>query len=292
MEFKEKLRRYQDLTESAIDKLLPPASTRPSLIHEAMRYSMQAGGKRLRPVLALATCELFGKLETAIPAAISLECIHTYSLIHDDLPALDNADLRRGLATCHKKFDESTAILAGDALLTYAFQLLSKSYAHTPELAVKLLALLSDTAGSEKLIGGQVEDILGETRSLDAGELEFIHKNKTSALIEASLLMGALVGNANQEQLDLIRSYGKKIGLSFQVTDDILDATSDSETLGKDVGNDAALNKTTYITLYGLEKSRQIATELTQDAIAICKTLPGDTTFLEGLANYLDKRIN
>lgn len=292
MEFKEKLRRYQDLTESAIDKLLPPASTRPARIHEAMRYTMQAGGKRLRPVLALATCELFGNIEQATPAAIALECIHTYSLIHDDLPSLDNADLRRGLATCHKKFDESTAVLAGDALLTYAFQLLSKSYADKPELAVKLLALLSDTAGSEKLIGGQVEDILGETRTLNAEELEFIHKNKTSALIEASLEMGALAGGASEDQLGIIREYGKKIGLSFQVTDDILDATSDTETLGKDVGNDAALNKTTYITLYGLERSREIASELTEKAIEDCQKLPGDSSFLQGLATYLNKRIN
>lgn len=257
-----------------------------------MRYSMLAGGKRLRPVLALATSELFGDVEQAIPAAIALECIHTYSLIHDDLPSLDNADLRRGLATCHKKFDESTAVLAGDALLTYAFQLLSKSYADNPALALRLIAQLSDTAGSEKLIGGQVEDILGETRSLNADELEFIHKNKTSALIEASLEMGALVGGASNSQLKTIRNYGKKIGLSFQVTDDILDATSDAETLGKDVGNDAALNKTTYITLYGLEKSREIARELTQDAIAACEQLPGDTSFLQGLAEYLNTRIN
>ncbi len=292
MEFKENLQRYQDRIEKSIDSFLPSATTRPARIHEAMLYSMKAGGKRLRPVLALSACELFADSENAMPAAIALECLHTYSLIHDDLPSIDDGDLRRGKPTCHKQFDEATAVLAGDALLTYTFQLLARSYGKTPELATQLIDLIADTAGSEKLIGGQMEDILGENSQLDEEGLKFIHLNKTSALIEASLEAGARVGGATPEQLDSIRTYGRCIGLCFQVVDDILDATSDEATLGKNIGSDEALEKTTYISLYGLEKSRSIASDLSEQAIEACNQLPGDPSFLIGLVTYLSSRIN
>lgn len=292
MEFKEKLRGHQDRIEKAIDRYLPAPSTRPSRIHEAMLYSMKAGGKRLRPVLALAACDLFADSEAALPAAIALECLHTYSLVHDDLPSIDDGDLRRGNPTCHKQFDEATAVLAGDALLTYSIQLLCRSYRSQPEIALKLVDILSDTAGSEKLIGGQMEDILGESAAVDEEGLKFIHLNKTSALIEASLEMGAVVGKATSSQIQSIRAYGRSIGLAFQVIDDILDATSDAATLGKDIGSDANLEKTTYISLYGLEKSRAIAEELSAQAIESCHELPGDAPFLVGLAKHLSSRLS
>ncbi|MBC2607801.1 polyprenyl synthetase family protein [Pelagicoccus albus] len=292
MEFKEKLRAYQTEIESAIEEYLPTAQTRPSHIHEAMLYSLRAGGKRLRPILVLAARELFGGEAIAMPAAISVESLHTYSLIHDDLPSIDDGDLRRGKPTCHKQFDEATAVLAGDALLTYAFQLLAKHYGDSPEICTKLVAELSDTAGSERLIGGQMEDILGEGAPLSEDTLNFIHLNKTSALIECCLVMGGIVGQADAGQIESLRAYGREIGIAFQIIDDILDATSDEATLGKNTGSDAEMEKTTYVKLHGLEKSRQLAAQRTGRAIELCSELPGDTSFLEGLASYLENRLN
>lgn len=292
MEFKEKLRGYQREVESAVDQYLPAEGTRPSRIHEAMLYSVRAGGKRLRPVLVLAAKNLFANEIDAMPAAIAVECLHTYSLIHDDLPSIDNADLRRGEATSHKKFDEATAVLAGDALLTYAFQLLARHYADSPEVCAKLVAELGETAGSERLIGGQMEDILGEGAPLSEDTLNFIHLNKTSALIECCLVMGGIIGGASAEDLAALRAYGREIGIAFQIIDDVLDATSDEATMGKSIGSDAELDKTTYVKLHGLERSRELAAARTQEAIRICQGLPGDTEFLVGLANYLQNRLN
>ncbi len=290
MEFKEKLSTYVQEIENAFETLLPAESTRPSRIHEAMRFSLSAGGKRIRPALVLAASELFGDSIKAIPAAVAVECLHTYSLIHDDLPSMDDSDLRRGRPTCHNQFDEATAVLAGDALLTYAFQLLSRHYSEPAETGLRLIQILSETAGSERLIGGQMEDILGEERSLSEDELDFIHLNKTSALIEASLEMGATIGGANHEQIEAVRSYGRCIGLGFQIVDDILDATSDSQTMGKTVGADAASNKSTYVSIHGLEKSREYATALAKEAYQICDEL--DAGFLKDLAMYLNLRTN
>ncbi|MDQ8202141.1 farnesyl diphosphate synthase [Pelagicoccus sp. SDUM812003] len=291
MEFKEKLRAYQSQVESAIGEYLPAEGTRPSRIHQAMRYSMQAGGKRLRPVLVLSAAELFAGKTDPTPAAIAVECLHTYSLIHDDLPSIDNADLRRGAATSHKQFDEATAVLAGDALLTYAFQLIARHYKSQPSLCAGLVSELSETAGSERLIGGQVEDILGEGAPLSEDTLNFIHLNKTSALIECCLVMGGIIGEASDAQRDTLRAFGREIGIAFQIIDDILDATSDAETLGKNTGSDAELEKTTYVKLHGLQRSRDIAHQRTQKAIQLCQSLPGDTSFLVGLASYLENRI-
>ena len=292
MEFKEKLRAYQSEVESAVDQYLPAEGTRPSRIHEAMLYSMRAGGKRLRPVLVLAANKLLNSPLDAMPAAIAVECLHTYSLIHDDLPSIDNADLRRGKPTSHKRFDESTAVLAGDALLTYAFQLLTRHYAETPDICAKLVSELAETAGSQRLIGGQVEDILGEGAPISEDTLNFIHLNKTSALIECCLAMGGIIGGASEEQLEALRSYGREIGIAFQIIDDILDATSDEATMGKSIGSDAALDKTTYVKIHGLEKSRELAAERTQKAISICETFPGESEFLVGLASYLENRLS
>ena len=290
MEFKEKLAAFRSRIVSAIDQFTPASNTRPSRVHEAMRYSLSAGGKRIRPALVLASSELFESQANALPAAVAVECLHTYTLIHDDLPAMDDSNLRRGVDTCHIRFDEATAILAGDALLTYAFELLAKSYSSEPSLAVELIMTLSETAGSQKLIGGQMEDMIGENHSISETELEYIHLNKTSALIEASLNMGAAIGGANDDERRSISEYGRCIGLGFQIMDDILDATSDSKTMGKTVGADAAANKTTYVSVHGLQESKSRLASLTNRAREICDQL--HAPFLEQLATYLNERTH
>ncbi len=290
MEFKEKLDAYVEQVEQAFDTLLPPATTRPSQIHQAMRYSLTAGGKRIRPALALAVAERFDPEVDALPAAVAIECLHTYTLIHDDLPAMDDSPLRRGVPTCHIQFDEATAVLAGDALLTYAFELLATHYAAIPEIAVALVKTLSETAGSQRLIGGQMEDILGEERDLDPDELEFIHLNKTAALIETSLEMGAIIARASPARVQAVKTYGRCIGLGFQIMDDLLDATSDADTMGKAVRADVAARKATYVAIHGLDKSRVALAELTEKACAISDSL--DAPFLRSLATYLNERVH
>lgn len=288
----EELQRHVATVERGLDRHLPPATSQPERLHRAMRYSLEAGGKRLRPVFVLATAELFGAPEdAAVPAAVAIECIHTYSLIHDDLPCMDNDDLRRGRATVHKAFDEATALLAGDALLTHAFGLLSTAYATSPALARALVAELADAAGSRRLIGGQMEDLLAEkSASATAEQLDFIHLNKTAAMIEAALVMGALVGGAGEAAQQSLRQAGRNIGLAFQIVDDVLDATADSATLGKTAGKDAKADKTTYVKLHGLEASRRIARELSASAIATLAALPGNTQFLRALVESMAAR--
>jgi geranylgeranyl pyrophosphate synthase len=292
MDFSTKLNDFVLQTEQALAKLLPPASTRPARIHEAMRYSLQAGGKRLRPVLLLGAAELFaGEKYPPLPAAVAIECVHTYSLIHDDLPCMDNDDLRRGRPTCHKAFDEATALLAGDALLTYAFELLSQHYPAEP--GFKLVRELSDAASSRRLIGGQMEDLLAE-RKTDAttDQLEFIHLNKTAAMIEAALVMGGLTSQASETELVGLRRFGRELGLTFQIVDDILDATADSATLGKTAGKDAKAGKTTFVKLHGLDGARRFAREHTETALAALAALPGDTAFLRQLVEAMLTRKN
>lgn len=293
MDFTQQFQHFLARVEQGLQTQLPAAGTRPARLHTAMRYSLEAGGKRLRPVLALAAAELFGAHTDALPAAVALECIHTYSLIHDDLPCMDDDDLRRGRPTAHKAFDEATALLAGDALLTHAFLLLAKAYRAAPALANALVRELGDAAGSERLIGGQMADLLGERQQApSAEELEFIHLNKTAAMIEASLVMGGLCGGAAPEQAEVLRKVGRATGLAFQVIDDILDTTADSATLGKTAGKDEASDKTTYVKLYGLQKSREIAHTLTADAVAGLRLLPGDTAFLTKLIQDMESRIS
>jgi geranylgeranyl pyrophosphate synthase len=289
MDFPAELNRQIARVERGLDQHVPAAQTRPARLHTAMRYSLEAGGKRLRPVLLLAAAELFppsfpGNATDPVPAAVAIECVHTYSLIHDDLPCMDNDDLRRGRPTAHKAFDEATALLAGDALLTHAFVLLATAYAARPTLAHALVRELADAAGSRRLIGGQMEDLLAEKKA-DATpeELEFIHLNKTAAMIEAALTMGGLVGGAPEPGLAALRSCGRHLGLAFQIIDDILDATSDSATLGKTAGKDARAGKTTYVKLHGLEASRRIADGHTAAAQAALAEIGGDRTFLSAL---------
>lgn len=290
MNFAEQLAGYITRVEKGLEQLLPGGSERPVRLHEAMRYAAQGGGKRLRPVMTLAAAEVFGAAgNTALPAAIAVECIHTYSLVHDDLPCMDNDDLRRGRATTHKAFDEATALLAGDALLTHAFFLLAENY--SGELPRNLIRELADAAGSRRLIGGQMEDLLAEKRT-DAtqDELEFIHLNKTAAMIEAALVLGGLVGHANKDDLGSLRLGGRHLGLAFQIIDDILDATADTATLGKTAGKDAKADKTTYVKLHGLDRARQLATEQTEKAVAAFSRLPNGAVFLVELTRQLTSR--
>jgi geranylgeranyl pyrophosphate synthase len=281
--------------EAGIERLLPAADEPSRRLHTAMRYSMQAGGKRLRPVLVLAASRLFDPegATDALPAAVAVECVHTYSLVHDDLPCMDDDDLRRGRPTAHKTFDEATALLAGDALLTRAFAILAESYPLNPALAVSLVAELADAAGSRRLIGGQMEDLLAEkARGADAQGLQFIHLNKTAAMIEASLAMGAMCGGAPQASVGALREAGRELGVAFQIVDDILDGTSDSATLGKTAGKDARAGKATFVSVHGLDGARRMARERSDRAIAALRALPGDPAFLTALAESLVGRTH
>lgn len=292
MDFTAELKGLVAQVEEGIQRLLPPATAPSARLHEAMRYSMTAGGKRLRPVLVLAASRLAGPPRAdAVAAAVAVECVHTYSLVHDDLPCMDNDDLRRGRPTAHKAFDEATALLAGDALLAQAFVILSSSYRHEPALACALVGELSGAAASTRLVGGQMEDLLAEGRPvLGPDALRFIHLNKTAAMIEASLAMGGLCAGLDTPELDALRVAGRQLGLAFQVVDDVLDATADTATLGKTAGKDARAGKATYVSVHGLESARRIARELSDDAIGRLAALPGDTRFLTSLAESLVHR--
>ena len=291
MDFTAQLESYRQRVERGIEELTPPADTRPARLHEAMRYSLQAGGKRLRPVLLLATADTFGPRVNPLPAAIALECLHTYSLVHDDLPCMDNDDLRRGRPTAHKQFDEATALLAGDALLTFAFQLLARHYADSPTIAAALLREIAAAAGSERLIGGQMEDLLAEKKAgTTADELDFIHQNKTAALIAAALSAGALCGGVDENRLASLRDAGRHLGLAFQIVDDILDATADTAALGKTAGKDARAGKATYVSVHGLAAARRAAAEQTTIALAALRAMPGGAPFLVWLAEQMLQR--
>jgi geranylgeranyl diphosphate synthase type II len=293
MDFTAQFQAYRERVEHGLGTLVPAATTRPARLHAAMRYSLEAGGKRLRPVLTLAAADLFGPQADALPAAVALECLHTYSLIHDDLPCMDNDDLRRGRPTAHKQFDEATALLAGDALLTLAFQLIGRHYAGSPALCAALTREIADAAGSERLIGGQMEDLLAEQKAdATAAELEFIHRNKTGAMLTASLVAGGLCGGASEAQVAALRDAGRHLGLAFQIIDDILDATADTATLGKTAGKDARAGKTTYVKLHGLDASRRHAREQSDAAKSALARLPGGAPFLAALVENMAARTS
>ena len=249
--------------DAHLEHLLPPESIPPTSIHQAMRYSVFAGGKRIRPILCLESARIFqSDPSPALFPACAIEFIHTYSLIHDDLPSLDNDDLRRGKPTCHKQFGEAIAILAGDALLTLAFHSIGASPV-APERRVAMLTEISAAAGTVNgMVGGQVADIEAEGKIVSPEMLEYIHRSKTAALIRASVTSGALSAAAPPEDVARLRSFGETIGWAFQVTDDILDVEESSAALGKTAGKDSAQQKATYPSVFGLEKSHQIATEL------------------------------
>src|SRR5437667_5307593 len=283
-----------DRTEAvnrALDRFLPRATTRPATIHQAMRYSLFAGGKRMRPALSLAAAEACGgSPEDALPLACAVECIHTYSLVHDDLPAMDNDDYRRGKLTNHKVFGEAIAILAGDALLTQAFEIAAqcKGWPRYPHRAIILE--LTQAAGSGQLVAGQVADLEGEGKKISADQLKYIHVRKTSALLCCSARLGGMSANCTVAQLKALTDFGYNVGLAFQIIDDILDLTQTSEQLGKTAGKDTAARKATYPSIVGLEKSRRIARRLTDRAFDALQTFKGKAAALEAMAQFLLKR--
>jgi geranylgeranyl diphosphate synthase type II len=274
--------------DATLERLLPPATAQPSSIHTAMRYSVFAGGKRIRPILCLESARIFSADVTpALHPACAIEFIHTYSLIHDDLPALDNDDLRRGKPTCHKKFGEAIAILAGDALLTLAFETIGA----TPAPADRRAAMLTEIAGAagtvNGMVGGQVADIEAERKPVDPTMLEYIHRSKTAALIRASITAGALCAGAGSDDVARLRRFGETIGWAFQVTDDILDVEESSAALGKTAGKDMAQQKATYPSVYGLERSHQIANDLAARAIAELTPYADRAFRLRDIAEFL-----
>ncbi len=253
----------QKAVDAALDRWVPREDQNPATIHRAMRYSLFAGGKRIRPLLAIAAAQAVSDAPVGIEScACALEMIHTYSLIHDDLPALDNDDLRRGRPTCHKVFGDAMAILAGDALLTLAFEVLSKMDHTDATRRIELVRELASASGTvDGMIGGQVNDIEGEGKHPTARLLESIHRAKTGALLRASVRMGGIYAGANADQLDALTSFGEHVGLAFQMVDDILDVEQSSEALGKTAGKDAAQKKITFPAVYGIERSREMAEE-------------------------------
>ncbi len=270
------------LTDRALDRYLPSAETEPATIHGAMRYSLFAGGKRLRPVLVFAAAAACGgSEEDATPAACAVECLHTYSLIHDDLPCMDDDDLRRGRTTSHKVYGEAVAVLAGDALQAMAFEILAHSN------SADQLRELALTAGSRFLIAGQVMDMEGEGKMLSLDELRRIHEGKTAALLACCARLGGLSAGAPPEKLEAVTTFGRTLGLAFQVIDDILDVTQSSEKLGKTAGKDVAAGKATYPAILGLDASREVAARLTAEAHAALDSFGPEATALRALANHL-----
>ncbi|MBI1839233.1 MAG: polyprenyl synthetase family protein [Verrucomicrobia bacterium] len=277
--------------DRALDRFLPSEKTKPATLHKAMRYSLFAGGKRMRPALVLAAADACGgSWKDALPMACAVECIHTYSLIHDDLPAMDDDDFRRGKPTNHKVFGEGVAVLAGDALLTQAFEILARSGGSSRHGHRDLVLELARASGSLQLIAGQVADLEGEGKKLPLSELRYIHERKTSALLCASVKLGGMSANATSAQLKALKDFGYNVGLAFQIIDDILDVTQTSEKLGKTAGKDTAAQKLTYPSLLGLEKSRREAARLTRRAFAALRSFRGKAVALEALADYLLRR--
>jgi geranylgeranyl diphosphate synthase type II len=293
MDLKTYWQKRQKRVEQALDRCLPKASTRPATIHRAMRYSLFAGGKRLRPILCLAAAEtLGGRPEDALPLACAVECIHTYSLIHDDLPCMDDDDLRRGKPTSHKVFGEGTAVLAGDALLTHAFAVAARAKPRSRYSSAALVAELAAASGSEALIAGQIVDLENEGKKISPAELQYIHRMKTAALITSSLRLGAMSANATPAQLKTLTDYGQALGLAFQVIDDILDITQTSEQLGKSSGKDLKAQKATYPSILGMAKAQKEAARLTQKATRLAESFGKKGEILREINHYMLRRQN
>ena len=290
-DLKSYLKTQKTLVEEALDRSI--AIARPAKIYESMRYSLLAGGKRLRPILCLATCELAGgNVEMAMPTACALEMLHTMSLIHDDLPAMDNDDFRRGKPTNHKVYGDDIAILAGDGLLAYAFEYVATQTKNVkPENIIRVIACLGRTVGAEGLVGGQVLDLESEGKSdITAETLSFIHTHKTGALLNASVVSGAILADASEADVNKLSNYAQNIGLAFQIIDDILDITATDEQLGKTAGKDLEAKKATYPSLWGLEKSRAQAQELVDSAIAQLSDYGAKADPLRAVAKFIVTR--
>jgi geranylgeranyl diphosphate synthase type II len=288
------LRAQQQCLEAALDRYLPAPDAHPPALSEAMRYSVFAGGKRLRPILLLAATDAVGgDRETVLPAACALEFVHTYSLIHDDLPAMDDDDYRRGRLTSHRVFGEAVAILAGDALLTYAFEVMinpALMARFAPAVLLEATHCLARAAGCAGMVGGQVVDMISEGRKVSLDVLEYIHRHKTAALIGASVTIGGLLGSGSAAQMEALKRYGQAIGLAFQIADDVLDVEGDSTAMGKQVGQDAQHGKATYPALLSVEASRQQATALLNEALAALDDFDDGAERLRQLARFIVNR--
>jgi geranylgeranyl diphosphate synthase, type II len=285
------LSRSSEAVNKALDRLMPPATAKPQTIHKAMRYSLFAGGKRMRPALCLAAAEACGGQESAaMPLACAVECVHTYSLIHDDLPAMDNDDYRRGKLTNHKVFGEGIAILAGDALLTQSFEIAAQCRGWPRYSHQAVILELARAAGSLELVAGQVADLEAEGKTITPRELKFIHERKTSALLCCAVRLGGMSANCTPAQLEALTAFGYNVGLAFQVIDDILDVTQSSEQLGKTAGKDTAAQKATYPAIVGLERSRAIAKRLTNRAFQALQPFQTNAGSLVMLAKFLLER--
>ena len=291
MEFQFRLKAYAEHIDRRMAEILPGSDLLPAELHAAMRYSCLASGKRMRPAMAMACAEAVGENPTLVlDAGCAIEFVHCFSLIHDDLPAIDNDDLRRGLPTCHKKFGEAIAILAGDALFSLAFDTLARG-PWSADQRVRAIRSLTKATGSDGLVGGETIDILSEGKSIDPDTLRLIHSRKTGALIASSCEIGAILAGANEAQSSSLYEYGRSIGLAFQIADDLLNETSTAEQLGKAAGSDRERGKATYPALFGIELSRKVAFEAVETGICHLSGIPY-RSFLEDLAQYSVERLH
>lgn len=293
MDFKEELKKYQKIINCELEKYLRKEQCPEEVLNQSMEYSLMAGGKRLRPILVLATYKLFATdIETCMPFAVAIEMIHNFSLIHDDLPGIDNDDFRHGKPTNHKQFNEATAILAGDGLLNQAYIVISDTLKNTKkeELPKKIVVFQEFSKAVDKMISGEFVDTEFEGKPISEDYLEYIHKNKTGALLILCVRMGAILAESTKEDLDRLTSYAEKIGLAFQIKDDILSEEGNEKILGKPVGNDKKLNKCTYVSKYGLVEAKEKLEKLTKEAIEELKPYGEKAEFLIELANYIEKR--
>lgn len=294
MDFKEELKNYQEKVNEELKKYLKTKDCYERTLNESMEYSLMAGGKRIRPILVLSTYKLFkDDVENCFPFAVAIEMVHNFSLIHDDLPGIDNDDFRHGKLTNHKKFNEATAILAGDGLLNNAYIVISddlKQTSNSKDLEKKLQAFNEFSIAVDRMIAGEYVDTECEGKKITLNELEYIHRNKTGALLKLCVRMGAILGGANNKELESLTSYAENIGLAFQIKDDILSEEGDEKVLGKPVGNDKEMEKCTFISEYGLEKSKEILDKITKDAISELESFGDKAEFLKELALYIQNR--
>ncbi len=296
MYFKEELKHYQEKVNQELEKYLRNKDSLEGVLNESMEYSLMAGGKRLRPILVLSTYKLFrDDIERCFPYAVAIEMVHNFSLIHDDLPGIDNDDFRHGKLTNHKKFNEATAILAGDGLLNDAYIVISNDLKKTDiknsyELGKKIQVFNEFSIAIDRMIAGEYVDTEYEGKKISKEELQYIHENKTAALLKLCVRMGAILGGANDKELESLTSYAEKIGLAFQVKDDILSEEGDEKVLGKPVGNDKKMGKCTYVSEYGLKEAKEILSKITKEAINELDSFGDKTDFLKGLALYIENR--
>lgn len=296
MNFKQKYEQWLSEVNQTLDNLLVEKDCPERNLYRAMKYSLSAGGKRLRPILSIAVCELFGAdYKIALPYACAIEMIHTYSLIHDDLPAMDNDDYRRGKPTNHKVFGEAMAILAGDALLNFAFEIMHQDILNSDDYLdrrIKAMVIISNASGASGMVGGQAVDMESSGKTVTPDLLKYMYSKKTGALIKAPIMAAAVLCGAKPDELGLLSEYAEKIGLAFQIKDDILDLKGSLDVMGKMSGSDAANNKQTFVTVYGIEKAEDILQQTAEEALSCIRKLKYKTDFLEELVNYIVTRGN